>query len=496
MGESLLLICDEISKKIKPFFEKANTKSLQEYETQLKKVNMNNEKRKENNEVIENMNDLLDELGKTINHDSLNIELASCLSQVDNIRNLLKENNENSIDIGLLSECNAALDQAKKMKEDKKGFFTKIKNFLLRLWPFDNVRIKDIAVIELGKVPEKPTVIDLTTETKEYYQKSCGNNIVVNMPSVQINTVNDPLGETLTSTSIKSGKEHKSQCCIFGACNPCCEGNVCRDDARSYPIIFLHGHSFLSWNSPEYSLDAFNTIQSQLADEGYLSAGVVLPTSSISSIAEGEWGRSGAPVTIKATYYYNVYDENGRLINRPSNTESITTYANRLKDVIDIVKHHTGRNKVNLVVHSMGGLVAREYIRNYDSASVDKLIMVGTPNRGISENAYPLCWTFGSSVECNDMRAGSSFLNTLNNGDETPGSTKYYTIGGTGCSTSGNIDGDGLIRYESVTLNGATNVQVNGRCESPLDIGMHTKLLNQNAYPRTYDYIKQFLSGE
>lgn len=57
---------------------------------------------------------------------------------------------------------------------------------------------------------------------------------------------------------------------------------------------------------------------------------------------------------------------------------------------INEIKKRTGATKVNIVAHSMGGLIARAYIQsnNYNN-DVDKLIMLGTPHYG-SVNAYYL----------------------------------------------------------------------------------------------------------
>ncbi|MGQ9621412.1 MAG: esterase/lipase family protein [Bacteroidales bacterium] len=61
-------------------------------------------------------------------------------------------------------------------------------------------------------------------------------------------------------------------------------------------------------------------------------------------------------------------------------------YAKRLAEFIDKVLVATGSEKVDLVVHSMGGLVARSAIKNYGCASkIRKLLMVGTPNHPYDE---------------------------------------------------------------------------------------------------------------
>jgi len=62
-------------------------------------------------------------------------------------------------------------------------------------------------------------------------------------------------------------------------------------------------------------------------------------------------------------------------------------FAERLAEFIDKVLSATGASKVDIVAHSMGGLVSRAAIKNYGcSSKVRKLIMVGTPNHPYN------CW--------------------------------------------------------------------------------------------------------
>jgi pimeloyl-ACP methyl ester carboxylesterase len=63
--------------------------------------------------------------------------------------------------------------------------------------------------------------------------------------------------------------------------------------------------------------------------------------------------------------------------------------AKLLRDAIDVVKEKTKRPKIDVVAHSMGGLLAREYIESdYYQEDVDQLITLGTPHAGAPE-AYP-----------------------------------------------------------------------------------------------------------
>lgn len=71
---------------------------------------------------------------------------------------------------------------------------------------------------------------------------------------------------------------------------------------------------------------------------------------------------------------------------------------NYLKPIINQAKQATGSEKVDIVAHSMGGLVARAYIQgdNYQN-DVDQLITLGTPHRG-SADAY-VAWEGGAFPE-------------------------------------------------------------------------------------------------
>ncbi|WP_066503673.1 lipase family alpha/beta hydrolase [Abyssisolibacter fermentans] len=73
---------------------------------------------------------------------------------------------------------------------------------------------------------------------------------------------------------------------------------------------------------------------------------------------------------------------------RKSNKYSAKEY---LIPIIEKAKNKTGSNKVDIVAHSMGGLVARSYIQSEDYRDdINKLILAGTPNAG-SPSSYFFC---------------------------------------------------------------------------------------------------------
>jgi pimeloyl-ACP methyl ester carboxylesterase len=69
---------------------------------------------------------------------------------------------------------------------------------------------------------------------------------------------------------------------------------------------------------------------------------------------------------------------------RQSNRLSAIEY---LIPAIEQVKEHTGASKVDIIAHSMGGLVARSYIQsaNLYQEDVDQVVLLGTPNTGAAD---------------------------------------------------------------------------------------------------------------
>ncbi len=283
-------------------------------------------------------------------------------------------------------------------------------------------------------------------------------------------------------------------CCVFAHCNRCCSSEECAKDSRLYPIIFLHGHAFNRENSAEYSLDAFNKLSAQLEKKGYLNAGVVTPLSQYDEFRKGEWGLPGKPVMVKGSYYYTSYFNLGQNIIVSQNSENIETYAIRLKELIELVTYRTGKDKVIIVAHSMGGLVARSYLQVFGDESVYKLVLIATPNYGVLGSVNDYCPVLGERKECEDMSAAGIFMKRLNSG-RIPLYTKIYTIDGVGCSM-GTTTGDGIVTSESAALPYAKNYNVTGSCSSLLGGDLHTDILDIDKYNATLDYLQLILGEE
>jgi triacylglycerol lipase len=131
------------------------------------------------------------------------------------------------------------------------------------------------------------------------------------------------------------------------------------------------------------------------------------------------------------------------------------TNAQALATFINNVKAQTGATQVDLVSHSMGGLSTRYYIKSLGGGgNVAQYVSLGSPHYGTGLACF-LTTNAGGQ-----MCPWSSFLSSLNSGDDTPGSMLYTTIYSTN---------DGLISNSSSRLDGgACFKQVSGPNHSGL----------------------------
>jgi len=78
--------------------------------------------------------------------------------------------------------------------------------------------------------------------------------------------------------------------------------------------------------------------------------------------------------------------------------------ARRLARFVDDVRRETGAARVDLVAHSLGGLVSLEYMHGAGAASVRRLVTIASPHAGIAWRG-PIVGRCGPQI-----RAGSEFL--------------------------------------------------------------------------------------
>jgi triacylglycerol lipase len=196
--------------------------------------------------------------------------------------------------------------------------------------------------------------------------------------------------------------------------------------AARTPVVFVHGYTGSASN--------WTTAMSVFRAAGYASSELY-------------------------AYEYNSYGDN-------------RTNASGLASFVNQVRSRTGAAKVDIVNHSMGGLVSLWYLKQLGGTQyVNHLASIAGANHGTTFASA--CLAF---VTCQQMMPGSSFVNTLSSGDETPGSVRY----GTWYSPCDGI----IIPYTSTVLSGATNNLV--ACQTHLSYLTDTIVLSQ---------VRSFLSS-
>ncbi|MFZ3599353.1 esterase/lipase family protein [Streptomyces sp. BH104] len=145
-------------------------------------------------------------------------------------------------------------------------------------------------------------------------------------------------------------------------------------------------------------------------------------------------------------------------------TQSNKTSAQGLAGYVKQVRAATGADQVDIINHSMGGMVTNWYVNKLGGQPyVKHMASLAGANHGSRKASSCQIYT-----SCQEMYPGSSFLTTVNSGDETPGSTKYATWYSP-CDTM-------IDPYTSTKLDGATNNYV--ACETHMGYLSDTTILS------------------
>jgi triacylglycerol lipase len=165
----------------------------------------------------------------------------------------------------------------------------------------------------------------------------------------------------------------------------------------------------------------------------------------------------------------------------------IAASADGLAAFANQVRAETGADKVDLVGHSQGGLVARQYVKFDGGADhVRNLVGLGVPNHGT-----PTAWAASllgvaedGFVAAEQMTPGSDFLDQLNEGDDTIGDVRY---------TSFWTEHDAVVfPAETAWLDdGATNVRIQDQV--PDNMARHNRMSSD---PVVQNGVLDALRGE
>lgn len=299
----------------------------------------------------------------------------------------------------------------------------------------------------------------------------------VNIPKVYLNYEDYSSNFTL--------EEPSPVCCFRKECYKCID-----DSSLNYPLILVHGHSFNERLSAELSMESFSDMAQAFERDGYLDAGYFY-RSKYEGSPGGYLGGINASIVVEATYYLDSSSTGEDSFIYDSKWDSIDVYSLRLKDIIDNVLYITGKDKVIIVAHSMGSLVTRRYMQLYGEDNLDRVVLIGGPNKGIDGLVLNSCSVFGADVECSEMNKSSEFMEELNN-SPVP-NIPVYNIIGLGCQFEG-VDSDGIVKEESAYLEWAENIYVNGTCTG-VDF-FHVRMIKPTLHPEIYEIVKGIIDED
>lgn len=210
-----------------------------------------------------------------------------------------------------------------------------------------------------------------------------------------------------------------------------------------YPIIFIHGlnSSSSTWDATKNKLiTSFG-----LTYGGRFDANLNYDNSFVTSNSLNDahlYNSTNSTVSGGDFYMVNFAVNSGGVINLDANgsiNENCSNLSNQsaiakqgyiLKDIIMSVMQLTGKTKVVLMGHSMGGLTSREYLQNTSNWQIDglphiaKLATTGTPHGGSNMTDGGLFSGIDFSSEAiRDLKKLSVYLE---GGFESSVSTSYY----------------------------------------------------------------------
>ena len=183
-----------------------------------------------------------------------------------------------------------------------------------------------------------------------------------------------------------------------------------------YPIIFVHGlnSSSETWNtSTDYYDSQYAFTYGGRFDFCLNADGNNITTNKNFFPTPGADIAAFETFVVNGDYYYvnfNVNPNGAVGTTVLSNQSAIAKQGTALKKTIERVLSITGKDKVILVGHSMGGLAAREYVQNEENWQADnqhhvaKILTLGTPHGGSNASDNAFAFLTGTDVRSEAIR--------------------------------------------------------------------------------------------
>ena len=244
-----------------------------------------------------------------------------------------------------------------------------------------------------------------------------------------------------------------------------------------YPIIFIHGlnSSSETWNDATDYYDTQYTFTFGGRFDFCLNA-----DNNNATTNKNFYPTAGADIAAfeslvqNGDYYYvnfNVNPNGAVGTTVLSNQSAVAKQGAAVKVAVQRVMEVTGKDKVILVGHSMGGLASREYIQNSYNWQTDgqhhvaKFLTLGTPHGGSNASDIGLGWIIG-------METHSEALRDLKTTYYYSGDQGRYLFGGQELNNSSNMN-EHLFGQDywniDINCNGTIGDNIVGLNQKPID---------------------------
>ena len=181
------------------------------------------------------------------------------------------------------------------------------------------------------------------------------------------------------------------------------------------PVIFLHGNNDTPFATLCNGLGKIHDLAQAFVDRGYSPSEV--------------WGLG---------YQGDQCDLAASPTNRSATAHTTAANVDDLARFVKAVLAYTGAKRVDIVGHSLGGTLAREWMRRDNAYHVVRhLVTIASPHHGIIDcspsplNYFALDALGGfnpNSAICVELGAADTPFLTRLNREETPGPTKYLAL--------------------------------------------------------------------
>lgn len=416
-------------------------------------------------------------------------------SEIENTcNNSINELNSNSFSV---ENLNSTIKVCTEMKnslfssiETNQQFPRIILNYITSIFKRNNnIELPNLNNLDSYKkeIILEPSLISLSEESEQLIQNICDNSII-EQELKRVSELNLEY-ETIEQTNMITFEFNSEDC----------NNNVCYNNRDYFPVLFVHGHLFNSRDDVwQTSLNTFSDMIRFISnnEDNFYNNGIIVSAGSENLGSDSQ--RIPKSALYRTTYYGGVINNQGNFEWRDSKFDSISDYADKLKETIDSTLALTNRKQIKIVSHSMGGLVTREYIRKYGADKIDTFIMIGTPNQGIEGNIASSCVRLflgilyeGAEIECQEMTKNSHFLRQLNSMDSSELPQRTFIIN----AVYSDSQSDGIVLFENSKIDDVTEFTLQSEELTPLTPfdPLHNRILRPSLYPEVSEKVIEIL---